>query len=186
MLCPNCKRAHAQGFKESRLKREQLLLGISKGEKALNFQTWNALKSSMSNVVALSKIKSWYTYDAFDLGHFDDELYFVLVVLKVHGIIDKTSEITYAFGLQQNVEYRVNLKTRQCNKTTPYRDWRYRGIPSNAQFQAETVIGAAGIPNEHVTINIFTWNSTDGGNVWKGSNTVCVLILAQPNFSGKG
>ena len=70
----------------------------------------------------------------------------------------------------QNVEYRVDLKTRKCNKTTPYREWRERGVPLNAQFMFENVIGAAAIPNEHITVEYYTWNSTDGGNP-------CILVV---------
>ncbi|KAK3105902.1 hypothetical protein FSP39_008197 [Pinctada imbricata] len=62
----------------------------------------------------------------------------------------------------ENKQYRVDLRTKKCNITVPYREWRPRGVPPESKFEYEAVIGAAGIPGESVTIQIFTWNSTDG------------------------
>lgn len=38
-------------------------------------------------------------------------------------------------------------------------------MPPEAKFQYEFVVGPAGVPGEHVTVQAFAWNSTDGGKV---------------------
>ncbi|KAL8598253.1 hypothetical protein ACOMHN_035203 [Nucella lapillus] len=57
---------------------------------------------------------------------------------------------------QLNVEYTVDLKTRKCNMTEPRpRTWFPFGVPPDARFRGAGTIGAVGVPNEEVTVNVF-------------------------------
>ncbi|KAK3105775.1 hypothetical protein FSP39_005367 [Pinctada imbricata] len=77
----------------------------------------------------------------------------------------------------ENVQYTLDLKTRKCNKTVPYRPWRERGVPPGSRFDFEVVVGAAGVENEHVNILYFSWNSTDGDrNLGMVTSPNCVPI----------
>ncbi|GFO04119.1 mammalian ependymin-related protein 1 [Plakobranchus ocellatus] len=71
---------------------------------------------------------------------------------------------TYYFKVKlynENKEYILDLKTRKCNVTTPH-PWHPYGVPPDAEFKAEAVVGAAGIPGESVTIADFAATSSDG------------------------
>lgn len=56
--------------------------------------------------------------------------------------------------------YQVDLKTRKCNVTVPYRPFFQRGTFPGEKFDYTGVIGGAGLPNEHVTIQQFSMNTT--------------------------
>lgn len=58
--------------------------------------------------------------------------------------------------------YRVDLKTRKCNVTVPYRPFFQRGTFPGEKFEFEAVIGGAGLPNEQVTVQRFSMNTTGG------------------------
>lgn len=58
--------------------------------------------------------------------------------------------------------YVVDFKTKKCNITAPNRPFRPRGVIPGAKFEGEVVIGAAAIPNEHVTVLAFSGNFTGG------------------------
>ncbi|WAR18769.1 EPDR1-like protein [Mya arenaria] len=53
-------------------------------------------------------------------------------------------------------EYKLNLKTRQCNVTDLMRPFRPFGVPPFAKFVFEAEIGAAGIPGESLIAQ--TWD----------------------------
>ena len=44
----------------------------------------------------------------------------------------------------QNLVYEINLTTKTCKKDAMRRPWRPLGIPSNATFENEFVIGGPG------------------------------------------
>ncbi|XP_052770211.1 mammalian ependymin-related protein 1-like [Mya arenaria] len=56
------------------------------------------------------------------------------------------------------MEYRLNLRTKQCNVTRLDRPFRFLGVPLDAKFLFEAEIGAAGIPAEHLLTD--TWYGT--------------------------
>ncbi|KAK3093610.1 hypothetical protein FSP39_018066 [Pinctada imbricata] len=58
--------------------------------------------------------------------------------------------------------YAVDLKTKKCNVTATDRPFRPRGVHPDAKIAGEFVIGPPSIPNEHITIEMFTANYTDG------------------------
>ncbi|KAJ8309365.1 hypothetical protein KUTeg_014239 [Tegillarca granosa] len=62
----------------------------------------------------------------------------------------------------KNVEYRLDLKTRKCNVTTPRMPWRPLGVPPGSKFEGSAVIGAAGVSGEFITVNNFYGNFSDG------------------------
>ena len=62
-------------------------------------------------------------------------------------------------------EYRLNLKTKQCNVTRMTRPFRHVGIPPNAKFEFEAESGAAQIPYEHFTSLVFDGTFDDGGKI---------------------
>ncbi|XP_050407103.1 mammalian ependymin-related protein 1 [Patella vulgata] len=53
------------------------------------------------------------------------------------------------------LEYRFNLKTRQCNATAISRSFTPFGVPNGANFSGIGVLGVSGIPNEHVNVEFF-------------------------------
>lgn len=61
-----------------------------------------------------------------------------------------------------NVEYRLNLKTRQCNVTALTRPFRQFGVPQDANFIGKATIGIAGIPGENVVIENYNGQFRDG------------------------
>eukprot|EP00105_Crassostrea_gigas_P002327 XP_011414821.1 PREDICTED: mammalian ependymin-related protein 1-like [Crassostrea gigas] len=61
-----------------------------------------------------------------------------------------------------NVEYRLNLKTRQCNMTAITRPFRQFGVPQDANFIGKATIGIAGIPGENVVIENYNGQFRDG------------------------
>ncbi|XP_076464713.1 uncharacterized protein LOC143296574 [Babylonia areolata] len=66
---------------------------------------------------------------------------------------------------QTNTEYTVDLKTRKCNVTEPRpRTWFPFGVPPDARFSGEGTLGAVGVPNEQLTIAIFTGEFEGRGN----------------------
>ncbi|KAK7103812.1 hypothetical protein V1264_018637 [Littorina saxatilis] len=54
-----------------------------------------------------------------------------------------------------NIEYTLDLKTRKCNVTVPRRGFRPYGVPPQGKFRGSGTVGAVGVPNEQVTVNIF-------------------------------
>ena len=52
----------------------------------------------------------------------------------------------------QGKEYKLNLKTRQCNVTDLMRPFRPFGLPPFAKFLFEATIGAASVPGEHTIV----------------------------------
>ncbi|XP_046579776.1 mammalian ependymin-related protein 1-like isoform X1 [Haliotis rubra] len=77
-----------------------------------------------------------------------------------------------------NLEYRLNLRTRNCTITTLTRPWIPFAVPQDARFRGEGVIGASGIPDEHVTIANF--DGTTDGNPYFIIATIedCVPVTA--------
>ena len=55
----------------------------------------------------------------------------------------------------QKKEYRLNLRTKQCNVTDLDRPFRYIGIPPDAKFFFEAEVGAAGVPGESLVATNF-------------------------------
>ncbi|KAL4237799.1 Mammalian ependymin-related protein 1 [Mactra antiquata] len=62
------------------------------------------------------------------------------------------------------MEYRLNLRTKQCNVTKLTRPFRYIGVPDNAHFLFEAEIGAAQVPDEHLTAKTFDGKFEDGAS----------------------
>ncbi|XP_046579866.1 mammalian ependymin-related protein 1-like [Haliotis rubra] len=82
------------------------------------------------------------------------------------------------FLFNENKEYRVNVRTRQCNVTGVSRPWIPFGVPPDAMFNGTGDIGASGVPDEHVIVNIF--NGVDDNNPYflTVSATDCIPIQA--------
>ncbi|XP_022333443.1 mammalian ependymin-related protein 1-like isoform X1 [Crassostrea virginica] len=76
----------------------------------------------------------------------------------------------------ENKMYQVDLKTRKCNVTVPYRPFFQRGTFPGEKFDYEGVIGAAGLPNEHVTIQQFSMNTTGEARTSLVSFPDCIPI----------
>lgn len=64
--------------------------------------------------------------------------------------------------LSQGKEYKINLKTRQCNVTALTRPFRPFGVPREAKFDGEATIGAAGVPGESLTVVNFNGTFAEG------------------------
>ena len=64
----------------------------------------------------------------------------------------------------QMKEYKLNLRTKQCNVSTIDTPFRTKGVPADAKFLFEGLHGAAGIPNEYLVAMTFGGNTTDGGS----------------------
>jgi hypothetical protein len=64
--------------------------------------------------------------------------------------------------LQQR-EYRISLRDRKCNVTSLTRPWLPAGVPPNAQYDGEFIVGPVNIPNEHVDVIAFGGKTPEGG-----------------------
>ncbi|XP_045214320.1 uncharacterized protein LOC123564650 [Mercenaria mercenaria] len=74
-------------------------------------------------------------------------------------------------------EYRLNLRTKQCNVTKMTRPFRPIGVPLDARFLYEAEFGAAQIPSEHITTLFFDGKSQDGAQYYVQVTTPdCVPI----------
>ncbi|KAK7482196.1 hypothetical protein BaRGS_00026545 [Batillaria attramentaria] len=75
-----------------------------------------------------------------------------------------------------NKEYRLNLRTRKCNTTTLSRPWFPFGVPPEAEYDGEAVIGPVNIDNEHVTIVRFHGRVAEGDFFGTVSFPDCIPI----------
>ena len=55
----------------------------------------------------------------------------------------------------QGMEYKLNLKTKQCTVSPLNRPFRPFGVPPFAKFVYEATIGAAAIPGEHTVVQVW-------------------------------
>jgi len=62
----------------------------------------------------------------------------------------------------ENKNYTLNLRTRNCTVTAINRPFRFRGVHPNARFDGIFNIGAVGVPGETVAVQAFSANETDG------------------------
>ncbi|KAK7103811.1 hypothetical protein V1264_018636 [Littorina saxatilis] len=77
----------------------------------------------------------------------------------------------------QGVEYRLGLKSRQCNKTALTRPFRPFGIPPESRYEGEFNLGPVNIPNEHVTVISFFGKFEDGSEyVGTVSSPDCIPV----------
>lgn len=53
------------------------------------------------------------------------------------------------------------MRTRKCNVTTITRPWYPFGVPPDARYDHEVVIGPVNIPNEHVAVITFSGKTPD-------------------------
>lgn len=63
----------------------------------------------------------------------------------------------------QNKEYRLNLKTKQCNVTVPRHPFFETRVPPGSKFLFEAEAGAAQVPGEHLTVQNWDITFDDGG-----------------------
>ncbi|XP_048735382.1 uncharacterized protein LOC125650866 isoform X2 [Ostrea edulis] len=61
----------------------------------------------------------------------------------------------------ENKMYRLDLKTRKCNITVPHRGWVPRGTHPGDTFLSINTVGAAGYPEESITVLQFMSNKTE-------------------------
>lgn len=55
----------------------------------------------------------------------------------------------------QNVEYRYNFKTKQCQRQALTREWRDFGIPANATSLGESFIGSSAVPGANLLVTLW-------------------------------
>ncbi|XP_041354633.1 mammalian ependymin-related protein 1-like [Gigantopelta aegis] len=87
--------------------------------------------------------------------------------------IDTTSTKDYYDVLYLHnvgLEYRLNLRTKQCNKTVLTRPFVPMHLPSDAHFRGEASMGEASNPDEHVILAFFEGKFE--GNFYAASVTV--------------
>ena len=62
--------------------------------------------------------------------------------------------------IHQNKEYRVKLKTRQCNVTSVSKPFPF---PTQTRYDTEVNVGPVNMVNEHVTVTVYDGKSPSGG-----------------------
>jgi hypothetical protein len=55
----------------------------------------------------------------------------------------------------QQMEYRYNLKTKECQKQPITRPWTDYGVPKNSTSYGESYIGSAAVPNANILVTIW-------------------------------
>ncbi|XP_046333353.2 mammalian ependymin-related protein 1-like [Haliotis rufescens] len=61
----------------------------------------------------------------------------------------------------QDKHYKLNLLTHECNVTANPRPCRSYSVPPDARFRGTADVGAAGVPDEHVIVNVFDGRDED-------------------------
>ncbi|XP_071080621.1 uncharacterized protein [Haliotis cracherodii] len=80
----------------------------------------------------------------------------------------------------EDKHYKLNLLTRECNVTANPRPWRPYSVPPDARFRGTADIGAAGVPDEHVIVNLFDGRDEDNSEflLEVDSFLICLLFYA--------
>lgn len=75
------------------------------------------------------------------------------------GKEDDFYDVLYLYN--QKVEYRYNLKTKECQKLPITREWRDYGIPANSTSLGESYIGSSAVPGANLLVTIWTHEFVD-------------------------
>jgi len=75
----------------------------------------------------------------------------------------------------QGVGYRVNLRTRECEKFQLTEKFRPVEVPANTTLDDTVYLGAKVVPENNVEINFYTGN-TEEGIAMVCSNCYCIYF----------
>ncbi|KAK6182226.1 hypothetical protein SNE40_009954 [Patella caerulea] len=78
------------------------------------------------------------------------------------------------------LEYRLNLKTRQCTLTPLTRPFIPAGLPPDANYRGQATLGASGIPDEYTEVVLF--DGTFEGNQYFGVVTYPDCVPVESGF----
>ncbi|XP_056022042.1 mammalian ependymin-related protein 1-like [Ostrea edulis] len=92
-------------------------------------------------------------------------------------------DVLYLHNMRK--EYRLNLKTRQCDVTALTRPFRPFGVPPMANFTGEATIGSPGIPGEYIIIENFNGQFSDGDKFFGYVTNPDCIPVANGLFSEK-
>ena len=65
-------------------------------------------------------------------------------------------------GFPQNVMYTIDSMSKKCNVSTPHHHFIPIGVPPDAKFVAEAILGASGVQGEHLDVASFEADFDDG------------------------
>ncbi|NP_001164689.1 ependymin-like protein precursor [Saccoglossus kowalevskii] len=90
---------------------------------------------------------------------------------------DKKEFYSSLFLHKERKEYNLNLKTGKCTSKELTRPFHYIGIPENATFYGETIIGSLSAPGEGVTVQLWGGTTSEGSR-YAGTWTVrgCIPV----------
>ena len=75
------------------------------------------------------------------------------------GSDDEYYDVLYLHD--DNIEYRFNLKSRNCTKQTITRPWVDFGIPANATNFGESYLGSSAVPNANLLATLWGYQFVD-------------------------
>jgi hypothetical protein len=78
---------------------------------------------------------------------------------RVLGTDEEYYDVLYLH--KEGVEYRLNLKTKNCTKQSITRPWVNFGIPANATSLGESYIGSSAVPNANLLTTIWRQQFVD-------------------------
>ncbi|CAH1261897.1 EPDR1 [Branchiostoma lanceolatum] len=90
-------------------------------------------------------------------------------------------DVLYLHNTEPGTEYRLNLKSKECEKKELTEPWRPFEVPPNATFLGESYIGTGAVPGAGVLTEL--WERTfESGDKFFGAYTVEGCIPIQDEF----
>jgi len=82
----------------------------------------------------------------------------------------------YIIPLIQGVGYRLNLRTRECEKFPLTEPWRPTEVPDNTTLDGTYYLGSTSVPNNYVEVNFYE------GYTDRGEYTVILNVFLIPKI----
>ncbi|XP_035657336.1 mammalian ependymin-related protein 1-like [Branchiostoma floridae] len=90
-------------------------------------------------------------------------------------------DVLYIHNTEPGTEYRLNLKTKECQKREMSNAWRPFQVPPNSTFLGESYIGTGAVPGAGVLTELWS-NTFEDGDKYFGVYTVEGCIPIQEEF----
>ncbi|XP_066282340.1 mammalian ependymin-related protein 1-like [Branchiostoma lanceolatum] len=90
-------------------------------------------------------------------------------------------DVLYIHNTEPGTEYRLNLKTKECEKREMSEPWREFQVPPNATFLGESYIGTGAVPGAGVLTELWA-HTFESGDKYFGVYTVEGCIPIQEEF----
>ncbi|CAH1261900.1 EPDR1 [Branchiostoma lanceolatum] len=94
-------------------------------------------------------------------------------------------DVLRLYNTEPGTEYRLNMKTKECEKRELTDVWRPFGVPPNSTFLGEDYIGTGGLPGAGVLVSLWS-NEFEDGDKYFGIFTVeACLPFQEEHYSNR-